>query len=284
MRYNIFKIIGFSDPDGDNITFSEWQISTDSGFSQDKIILDKILPIGSIGIGIITPEFIFTMSETIFLPNKSYFIRATLEDSTGLLSAWSDSVNFTTVPADPDDADDNGIDDSYQASGNADTNNNGVNDSSKGILALSDAQGGKTVGVTSDKGSLRRLTSLSTSDVFDTNLHNDPMPYGLFSYRIDGLSTGEMVNVTFYFPDDKPSDAKWYKFNSVDRALVDYTANAIINEKKITLSIADGGTGDADCVANGIIIDPSGPAFVEETPNTTPDTTPDTNPNADDNE
>jgi hypothetical protein len=265
LRFNIFSINGIGDPDGDHLISSEWQIGTDAGFSQKNIILDKTLDLGS---GSIIDEgnlLLFTMSETIFLPNKSYFIRATVKDSTGLWSSWSDPVSFTTIAADPEDADDNGIDDAYQEEDTSDTNNNGVNDSDEDILVLSNAQGGKKVGVSTDKGSLGSLTSFSTSDVFDADLPGDPMLYGLFSFRIDGLSSGETVNVTFYFPDDIPSDAKWYQYQSVDGTLLDETANIVINGKKVVLTITDGGTGDADGIANGIIIDPSGPAFGEDT-------------------
>jgi hypothetical protein len=271
LRYNIFSINGFTDPDNDSLISSKWQISIDANFSQNKIVLNKTL---SMGTGIITANnnlLILTMSETTFLPGKSYYIRASLEDSTGLWSSWSDSVAFTTVTADPEDSDDNGVDDSYQLQGNTDTNNNGVNDNTEDILALSDAQGGKTVGVTVEKGSIGSLTSLSTSDVFDANLPSDPMPYGLFSYRIDGLSAGATVKVTFYFSNDIPSDAKWYKYNSADGTSIDDTADVVIDGKKVVLSITDGGARDADGIANGVIIDPSGPAFVQSTNTNTDD-------------
>jgi hypothetical protein len=91
------------------------------------------------------------------------------------------------------------------------------------------------------------------------------MPYGLFSFRIDGLTVDynnpTTVNITFYFTDTIPSDAKWYKYDSADGALLDDTSHIIISGKKVVLSITDGDSGDQDETVNGIIIDPSGPAF-----------------------
>jgi hypothetical protein len=269
LRYNVFSVNGADDPDGDHLISSEWKISTDSGSNGDKgiqgtdnTILDKTISLGN---GVITNEsnlLTLAMSETVFLANKTYSICVRIKDSTGLWSLWSDPVVFTTIATDPDDKDDNGVDDSYQVTGNTDVDNNGVTDSNEDILILSDAQGGKTVGVTADKGSLGSLTSLSAADVFGANLPASPMPYGLFSYRIDGLTAGETVHVTFYFSDVIPSSSKWYKYNSSDGMLIDGTTDVEITGNKAILSITDGGPSDADGVENGIIIDPTGPSFV----------------------
>jgi len=270
LRYNVFSMNGTSDPDGDHLSSSEWQISIDSGSSGDKsiqgannTILDRMLSLGN---GVITKEsnlLTLSMSESVLLPNTTYVIRTRIQDSTGLWSSWSDTVSFTTVATDPDDADDNGVDDSYQITASTDVNNNGVTDSNEDILVLSDAQGGKTIGVTTDKGTLGSMASLSVSDIFGTNQPSNPVPYGMFSFRIDGLSVGATAQVAFYFPEDIPSNTKWYKFNSADGTLIDDTADVVISGNKVVLSITDGGAGDADGVANGVIIDPSGPSFAQ---------------------
>lgn len=260
LRYHIFKAQGYSDPDGDTLAASGWQISTDEGFTQ--LVLDKVL---NKGIGIIDEDqdvLILTMTEPLFLADTDYWIRVRLSDSTGLWSSWSDHVPFYTTDVDSD-LDDNGVDDAYQVEGDTDLNNNSVNDADEGILAITDAEQGKSVGVKTDKGEISGLTSISTLDV-DTDLAGIDMPYGLFSYRIDGFSAGETVDVTFYFPDDIPSDAKWYKYDSAEGTLIDYTDNIRIDGNTIILSITDGGSGDGDETVNRIIIDPSGPVFTQE--------------------
>gem|GEM_PF-1470534 len=265
LRYHLFKADTYSDPDGDSLFSSEWQISADVSFSEDKIILHKTLELGT---GILVEEsdlLLFTMSETLFLADKDYWIRVKLTDSTGLSSVWSDPLTFFTVMENPYDLDVDGIDDQYEAGQDTDTNTNGVNDSEEGILAVSDAEQGKTTGVSINNGTLSGLTSLSTADLPDGILGGIQMPYGLFSYRVDGLTPGEEVNITFYFPEAIPSDAGWYKYDSADGDIYDYTENISIDGSKVVLTITDGGPGDEDGLANGIIIDPSGPVFAQDT-------------------
>jgi hypothetical protein len=53
---------------------------------------------------------------------------------------------------------------------------------------------------------------------------------------------------------------KWWKYDAI-HGWQDYTTRIVsgINTKEVTLKFIDGGFGDADGVANGIIVDPSGP-------------------------
>jgi Leucine-rich repeat (LRR) protein len=260
LRDNLFKATNYSDPDNDPMSASEWQISKGTSFDESRIIMEKVLELNA-GIQAkgIDPTLL-TMSESIFLPNTDYSIRARFKDGTGLWSPWSDTVAFTTVMANPYDADNNGVDDSYQVSGSTDTNNNGIADSTEGILAVADAEKGETVGMTVDTGTVSGLTSLSTEDLPDGIL-TETMPYGLFSYRVDGLTSGSTVNIIFYFPVAVPSRIVWYKYDSADGTITDCTDNIVVDGNKVTLSIIDGGKGDADGIANGCIIDPSGPVY-----------------------
>jgi hypothetical protein len=231
---------------------------------ENEIVMKKVLELGTVIQAEESDLLLFTMSETIFLADTDYWIRVRLEDSTGLLSSWSDPLGFFTVMENPYDLDGNGIDDFYQVDGTTDTNDNGINDSTEGILAVSDGEQGKIVGVSVDKGAMSGLASLSTADIPDGVLTDVQMPYGLFSYRIDGLTPGETVEVTFYFPDDMPSTASWFKYDSADGTLLDYTANTVISGNKVVLSITDGASGDMDGTENGIIIDPIGPVFIQD--------------------
>ncbi len=261
LRYHEFRVTEYSDPDGDSLFSSEWQISTDADFTDTEIVLNKTLEMGS---GIINEEsdiLLFTMSESIFLPDHEYWIRVKLTDRTGLDSSWSDIVAFTTETEDPDDTDCNGIDDFFQVEGETDTNNNGTNDSEENIFAIEDAEQGRTIGVDAGGAAISGLTSLSKNDIPEEVRPGDPMPYGLFSFRIDNLSPGAKVDIDFYFPVELPLDTKWYKYDSTSGVLNDYTDNIAIDENKVMLTITDGDYGDEDGIVNGIIIDPSGPAF-----------------------
>lgn len=257
LRYNPFDIESYSDPDNDFLLSSEWQIGMDMDFSQ--LVLNQTL---EIGIGNIEQEsdmLLLMMSEPLFLPDSLYWIRVRFEDSTGNLSLWSDALAFSTVIADPYDLDNNGSDDTYQINDDTDTNNNDINDIDEGILAISDPEQGEPVGITTDSGLLNSLTALSASEAFDTDPPEIPMPYGLFSFRIDDLLQGETAKISFYFPDTVLSNALWYTYLSAEGTLINNTMNATIDGNRVDLYITDGGIGDTDGVANGIII--SGVAF-----------------------
>ena len=99
----------------------------------------------------------------------------------------------------------------------------------------------------------RSLNSLSS------NIPNS-FPFGLIDFRLLVAKPGDQAVITVYFSDRAPKDAKWYKYDPIEGIWLDYSAYAEYggNRKSITLLLEDGGMGDADGVANGIIVDPSG--------------------------
>ncbi len=268
LRGHIFDVDGFSDPDqslGDYLSASEWQISTDQNFGQNDHIFHKILERQS-GAAVGASEHRqLLMPQAVLLKEKTYWVRTRHRDSAGLWSSWSEPVAFNTVAVDPNDLDDNGIDDECQVQGYADTNNNGVDDSNENILAFYDAEEGDTIGMRSSNGTLGNLAVIPTSDIPAELLPDDPMPSGLFSFRVDGLPVDAdnpaKVDITLFFPDPLSADTKWYKYDPADGTMTDFTTNVTIDDNRVVLSLTDGGTGDADGTVNGIIVDPSGPAI-----------------------
>jgi hypothetical protein len=65
--------------------------------------------------------------------------------------------------------------------------------------------------------------------------------------------------VTIYFSEEAADGAKWYFYDSIN-GWVDYSEHATFSpdRKSVRLELKDGGYGDSDGVANGIIVDPSG--------------------------
>jgi hypothetical protein len=63
-----------------------------------------------------------------------------------------------------------------------------------------------------------------------------------------------------YFSDTVPQDSTWYKYDWVEETWRDFSDHVAISPdgKYLTLYLVDGGPGDADGIANGIIVDPSG--------------------------
>ena len=97
------------------------------------------------------------------------------------------------------------------------------------------------------------------------------MPYGLISFKVKVNTAGATAEVTIYLSEVAPSDAKWYKYDAIN-GWQDYSAHATFSADRtsVTLELKDGGFGDADGAANGIIVDPSGLGSATPAPEPTP--------------
>jgi hypothetical protein len=91
------------------------------------------------------------------------------------------------------------------------------------------------------------------------------LPYGMFSFSISNLAPGQAVNIILRFPNPIPLGSKYYK--CINGSVIDCTPLVTrVNEYTLVLTLKDGGPGDADGTANGVILDPGGPAFPLGTP------------------
>lgn len=95
------------------------------------------------------------------------------------------------------------------------------------------------------------------------------LPLDLFDFKITGLQVGGSVTMKLYMPDGLTAGSylkygpekgnaipHWYDFK------YDENTGATINSNVITLKFVDGGRGDDDLTANGVIVDAGGPAAV----------------------
>jgi len=85
-------------------------------------------------------------------------------------------------------------------------------------------------------------------------------PFGLVDFKVLVATPGDQAELTIYFSEDVPEGSIWYKYDSVQNIWIDFSDYAVIspNRMSLTLYLQDGGEGDADGLANGIIVDPSG--------------------------
>ena len=95
-------------------------------------------------------------------------------------------------------------------------------------------------------------------------------PRGLIRFRVEGLTPGQPVAVTQTFHGGLAGVTSYYKYGrSLPGATPDYylfayagaTGAQFVPPKKIILQLRDGALGDDDWSANGVIVDPSGPAM-----------------------
>ena len=120
------------------------------------------------------------------------------------------------------------------------------------------ATGTGNVSFVSDAGTIEDLTALNESDLPEENPGAD-FPHGLFSFNITGLSNGETVNVTIAFPEDIPTTAEYWKYNTLSGEWYQIPIGSNDGDNIITITLQDGGIGDNDGATNGIISDPGGP-------------------------
>jgi hypothetical protein len=76
---------------------------------------------------------------------------------------------------------------------------------------------------------------------------------GALSYTVTGVPVGGTISVTLQLP---PGSDPTNVFKYQNGAYVDVTSIATISGDTVTLLLTDGGLGDADGVANGVIVDP----------------------------
>ncbi|HLX24295.1 MAG TPA: DUF11 domain-containing protein [Usitatibacter sp.] len=87
-------------------------------------------------------------------------------------------------------------------------------------------------------------------------------PQGLFALSATGCTVGSTVTVTLTYPQSIAGATYWkYGPTSGNPAPHWYPFPAVISGNTATLTITDGGLGDDDLIANGVISDPGGPAF-----------------------
>jgi hypothetical protein len=165
----------------------------------------------------------------ILKPDTTYYWQVRYSDAGGW-SPWSDTVEFTT-----------------QSSNNFLAGNAGIE-----VIDT----------ITSNTGTVVQTYRQSSANFSD-------LPSGyyfysdIFSFRIEGITPGATVEVTFQLDEVFWSSYKWLKYYpNLGEWDTTYTAHIVsgIGTTQVTLEFKDGGFGDIDGLENGVIVDPGGPA------------------------
>jgi hypothetical protein len=111
-------------------------------------------------------------------------------------------------------------------------------------------------------GTLSGLTAISEASLPTSGKPDLQFPYGFFRFNITGLTPGATVTVTITLPTTLQPGAQYWKYES-GAGWVDMTSHMGGNNggSTITLTLTDGGAGDQDGVANGVIADDGGPGI-----------------------
>ena len=118
----------------------------------------------------------------------------------------------------------------------------------------------ESIGIKEDSGgNLISLEVIDPSNISDTTDKPEDLMYGLIDMQIKCHAIGGSVFVTIYLPEPAPDGYKWYKYGP-NKGWYDYSDHSVFNidRTQVTLALTDGGIGDDDDVADGMISDPSG--------------------------
>jgi uncharacterized protein YcnI len=202
------------------------------------------------------------VSKLVLKPNTTYYWRVRYWGDTGNQSAWSDAFSLTTEDA-IEDQDSNGIPDDQEVDGSVDLDNNGIPDRDENhIRSVNTAVGEAQMGVSrsTNVNDIEAVEAVDQAVIDDTENRPDGMPVGLLSFRLKVDNVGDTATVIVYLSKPLKSGTKWHSYEPI-AGWQDYSEHVTISadRKSVTLELKDGGFGDADGIANGVIVDPSGP-------------------------
>jgi Neocarzinostatin family/Carboxypeptidase regulatory-like domain len=156
-------------------------------------------------------------------------------------------------------SDDDGVPDEVEDNNpnGPDGNNDGFDDSRQAnVTSLPNAVDSEYVTIGSPEGStLADVTAIDPESLPPPPAGTE-LPAGVFSFEVRGLEAGEAATVDVFLPDGTESDS-YLKFQN--DVWLEF-AGATITGNHVSLVLVDGGAGDGDGVANGVIVDPGAPA------------------------
>ena len=238
---------------------SRWQVFRDE---DDACVLD--IQSTTALTSLIVPKLILD-------EGTAYFWRVQFIDSKGAASAWSDYEDFVTNKTNAD-LNANGIPDAQEVASTVDLDMDRVKDNlQKTIKSVKMVGSSVQIGV-SIKGSPTALAIESVESEYSgqpgSYASGKPwkMPFGLINFKIAVAKPGDQAVVKLYFSKAASYFSKWYKYDPIADKWYDFSAYAKFapDRKSVTLTLLDGGPGDADGVANGVIVDPAGILEVED--------------------
>ena len=245
----------YVDTDHDDHFQSQWQISTESDFS--TLVLAETSQIQLTA---------YTVGEMVLDVDTVYYWRVKFIDDRHGASDWSQPSSFTTIAAErAGDPNYNGVPDAQEVDDSVDVNENGIADTLEdNIMSVNTIEGQTIVGVEtiSDHVTLVSVKSLATDMIPDQSVK---MGFGLVGFKLYLENEVKTAAVKIHFSIRVPENAQLYKYISDTGWEVYENAVFAPNRKSVTLILEDGGMGDEDGVENGVIVDPTGLAYVDST-------------------
>jgi len=252
----VLKTNTFFDPNsGDFHSATQWQIYRKA----DNVCIFDI-----------TSEYSLTQLQVptlILCAQSDYLWRTRFYDNYNTASPWSASGSFSTQPS-IDDTNNNGIPDGQEVETPTDLDGDGKWDSNQHTIKCVKTPKGKALGIRfKDVSTVVEIESISVEDNSSNNeIAADAVgnavdfPFGLINFKLNMSQPGDVAEITVYFSEPAPEGSHWLKYDPIEATWTDYTTRTVLSPdmQSVTLYLEDGGEGDADGTANGIIVDPSG--------------------------
>ena len=242
----------FSDPNDDSHRQSQWQISDQSDFS--SLVVDDTSD---------TYLTTFSVPHMVLISNQKYYVRVRFYDVYSEASDWSGTVEFTTACF-FEDLNSNGIPDADEVDDSVDFNLDGISDiyQPEIIKCVQAFDGSNYIGIEKVSSSVSEIETLELIDpetISDTVNRPADLIFGLFSYRLRVNQPGDTAILKIYFSGEIFSSDTIFKYDTIN-GWHDYSEHTTFNDdgQSVTLEVKDGGYGDSDGVANGVIVDPGG--------------------------
>ena len=155
------------------------------------------------------------------------------------------------------DADGDGIANSQEQG--FDIDHDGIDDAFSARVATWQAEDGRYALMVEGNGELRQVQapSLINANIEKPSTHN--VSGNLFSFQIHALNQGETTQIHVLTPHVLDQDVTWLKLNSQAQWSDDEREHVRMDEagKGLIIQLTDGGSGDEDGIADGIIVDPA---------------------------
>jgi hypothetical protein len=184
-------------------------------------------------------------------PETAYFWRVKQVASNGKQSDWSAAWLFTTR-ASYDVQGENGV--LYVQPEDEPADASGAEISIKAVVGDAGIKI-KTIRM-SVGGVIQIIQDIDPNSIPDAVNKPIGFPLGLLSLRVAVQDPGSIVQIKVMVSDSAPGDAEWYGYNAEVGWHVYEGAVFSKRRKSVTLNFQDGGLGDTDGVANGIIVNP----------------------------
>lgn len=123
--------------------------------------------------------------------------------------------------------------------------------------------GAGTINLASSSGYFIKAASLNASLINGGPIYD--FPYGLLAFNISGLGSGQTINVTITLPQNLSQNARYWNYGATSDIQTPHWYRIPIasnnGDNVISIQMQDGGFGDDDLNANGIITSAGGPGI-----------------------